>query len=95
MGTRHYRTGGSGPARASQPGHKSTGPEWHLLFSKRSLIELKAWGKIELNTDLFHEMIQYKLTSGEYDADIYKITGDERPPMISIPEYCKKYNRQP
>ncbi|MBC2714714.1 MAG: glucosyl-3-phosphoglycerate synthase [Desulfobacteraceae bacterium] len=51
--------------------------------------------KIKLNTELFHEMIQYKLTADEYEADLYKITGDERPPMISIPEYCKKLNRQP
>jgi len=51
--------------------------------------------KIKLDTALFHEMIQYKLIGSEYEADIYKITGDERPPIISIPEYCKKLNRQP
>jgi len=55
----------------------------------------KGFEPIKINTGLFHEMIQYKLTSGEYEADIYEITGDERPPMISIPEYCKKLNRQP
>lgn len=66
-----------------------------FVILKTFINRIEGLGKIKLNTDLFHEMIQYKLTSGEYDADIYKITGDERPPMISIPEYCKKLNRQP
>jgi len=66
-----------------------------FVILKTFINRIEGLGKIKINTDLFHEMIQYKLTSGEYDADIYEITGDERPPMISIPEYCKKLNRQP
>lgn len=51
--------------------------------------------KITLNTGLFQEMIQYKLRNGEYMTDNYVIKGHERPPIISIPEYRKKFNRQP
>lgn len=50
--------------------------------------------KIRLDTDLFPEMIQYNLCDGQYTADPYMIHGHERPPMISIPEYREKFNRQ-
>ena len=60
---------------------------------KTFLNRLEGLGNIKLNTKLFHEMIQYKQTSGEYQADIYEIEGHERPPMISIPEYCEKFSR--
>ncbi len=66
-----------------------------FVILKTFFNRIEGLGKINLNTELFHEMIQYKLTGGEYEPDIYKITGDERPPIISIPEYCKKLNRQP
>lgn len=59
------------------------------------LNRIEKMGKISLNTDLFQEMIQYKLSGGEYAADIYDIKGHERPPMISIPEYREKFNRRP
>jgi glucosyl-3-phosphoglycerate synthase len=58
---------------------------------KTFLNRIERLGNIKLNTELFHEMIQYKLTSGKYQADIYKIQVDERPPMMSIPEYAEKF----
>ncbi|MCD6584401.1 MAG: glucosyl-3-phosphoglycerate synthase [Desulfobacteraceae bacterium] len=66
-----------------------------FVILKTFFNRIEGLGKIKLNTEVFHEMIQYKLTNGEYETDIYKITGHERPPIISIPEYCKKHNRQP
>jgi len=64
-----------------------------FVILKTFLNRIEGLGNIKLNTELFDEMIQYKQTSGEYQADIYKIKGHERPPMISVPEYCKKFNR--
>jgi len=64
-----------------------------FVILKTFLNRIEGLGNIKLNTELFHEMIQYKQTSGEYQADIYKIKGHERPPMISVPEYCEKFNR--
>jgi glucosyl-3-phosphoglycerate synthase len=49
-------------------------------------------GLIELKEDLFDEIIQYNLVENEYQPESLKIVGLERPPMISIPEYCEKFN---
>ncbi len=64
-----------------------------FVILKTFLNRIEGLEKIKLNTDLFNEMIQYKQTSGEYQADIYKIKDHERPPMITVPEYCEKFNR--
>jgi glucosyl-3-phosphoglycerate synthase len=52
-------------------------------------------GLIDLRDDLFDEMIQYNLVNDQYEPDIYKITGHERPPIIDIPEYREKFNIDP
>ena len=39
----------------------------------------------------YDEMIQYNLVNDEYQADIFKIEGHERPPIIEIPEYREKF----
>jgi glucosyl-3-phosphoglycerate synthase len=48
-------------------------------------------GLIDLKEELFDEMIQYNLVNDEYQADILKIEGYERPPIIEIPEYREKF----
>ena len=53
----------------------------------------KKLGLIELKNDLFREMIQYNLVRDEYSPDIFKIEGHERPPIIEIPEYRHKFNK--
>jgi len=49
-------------------------------------------GFIKLNKPPYLEMIQYNLVKSQYQADIFKIEGVERPPMIEIPEYREKFN---
>ncbi len=49
-------------------------------------------GIVKLNQKVYYEMIQYILVRDEYQADIFKIQGVERPPMIEIPDYRKKFN---
>ena len=51
----------------------------------------KRSGLIELKEDLFDEIIQYNLVDNEYQPEALQIKGYERPPMITIPEYCKKF----
>ena len=51
----------------------------------------KRSGLIELKEDLFDEIIQYNLVDNEYRPEALQIKGYERPPMITIPEYCKKF----
>ena len=49
-------------------------------------------GIVNLNKELFDEMIQYNLIRNEYKPDIFKIKAVERPPIIEIGEYRKKFN---
>ncbi|HUV50218.1 MAG TPA: glucosyl-3-phosphoglycerate synthase [Anaerolineae bacterium] len=49
-------------------------------------------GIVNLNTEMFDEMIQYNLVRNEYKPDIFKVKGVERPPIIEISEYRKKFN---
>ena len=49
-------------------------------------------GIVNLNKEVFDEMIQYNLVRNEYKPDIFKIKGIERPPIIEIGEYRKKFN---
>jgi glucosyl-3-phosphoglycerate synthase len=51
----------------------------------------KRSGLIDLKEDLYDEIIQYNLVDNEYRSEKLKIVGLERPPMISIPEYCEKF----
>jgi glucosyl-3-phosphoglycerate synthase len=53
----------------------------------------KKLGLIELKNDLSREMIQYNLVRDEYNPDIFKVEGHERPPIIEIPEYRHKFNK--
>jgi len=57
-------------------------------FCKR----LEKLGMVEMKNDFFNEMIQYKLAKDSYQPDIYEDKGFERPPIIEIPEYRKKFN---
>ena len=52
----------------------------------------KKLGLIELKGGLFDEIIQYNLVENQYQPDILKIAGLERPPMIEIPEYRAKFH---
>ena len=53
----------------------------------------KKLGLVNLKNDLFREMIQYNLVKNEYHPDIFKVEGHERPPIIEIPEYRHKFNK--
>lgn len=53
---------------------------------------LEKLGIVNLNKDIFDEMIQYNLVRNEYKPDVFKIKGVERPPIIEIDEYRKKFN---
>jgi glucosyl-3-phosphoglycerate synthase len=48
-------------------------------------------GLIELNEEMYDEMIQYNLVNDKYEPEKLKLEGLERPPMIEIPEYREKF----
>ena len=47
-------------------------------------------GLLDLKKNLFDEIIQYNLVEDNYQPNITKIEGLERPPMIEVPEYREK-----
>ena len=66
-----------------------------FVILKTFLNRIEKLGLIELNKELFYEMIQYNLIRSEYKPDIYTIKGVERPPMIEVPAYCEKFEIAP
>lgn len=50
-------------------------------------------GLIDLKGPIFNEMIQYNLVKNEYESDIFRVEGHERPPMLDIPEYRERFKR--
>ena len=63
-----------------------------FIILKTFCDRIEKLGIVNLNTEIFDEMIQYNLVRNEYKPDIFKIKGIERPPMIEIAEYRKKFN---
>jgi len=53
---------------------------------------LEHLGVIKTKKKMLTDMIQYKIVNNEYRPDIFDIKRLERPPIIEIPEYCKKFN---
>jgi len=63
-----------------------------FVIMKTFLSRLSNSGKIDLRSEMFNEMIQYRLIRGRYEPNILEMKGLERPPMESIPEYREKFN---
>lgn len=49
-------------------------------------------GTIDIKSEIFHTMIQWSLVDKKYQQERYELSHKERPPMIEIEEYKKKYN---
>jgi glucosyl-3-phosphoglycerate synthase len=58
---------------------------------KTFLNRIKKLEFIELKKETFNEMIQYNLVKNEFQPDIFNVDGLERPPMIEISDYRKKF----
>ena len=49
---------------------------------------------MDIRIDLYKEMIQYNLVNDAYQSDIFEYHGHERPPMIAVPEYREKFDKE-
>jgi glucosyl-3-phosphoglycerate synthase len=49
-------------------------------------------GLIDKKKEMFNDMIQFKLDKEQYLPEISPLSADERPPIIEIPEYAKKFH---
>ncbi len=63
-----------------------------FVILKTFLNRIKKLEFIDLKRETFNEMIQYNLVKNEFQPDIFNVDGLERPPMIEISEYRKKFN---
>ncbi|MCK5508667.1 MAG: glucosyl-3-phosphoglycerate synthase [Desulfobacterales bacterium] len=69
---------------------KSLG-QMSFVILKTFCNRLEKLGIVELKGDFFNEMIQYKLAQDSYQPDIYEDKSFERPPIIELSEYRKKF----
>ncbi|MGD8834845.1 MAG: glucosyl-3-phosphoglycerate synthase [Desulfobacteraceae bacterium] len=51
----------------------------------------EALGLVDLKESMHDQMIQYKISGNDIEPDILQIKGYERPPMVEVPEYLKKF----
>ena len=63
-----------------------------FVILKTFFHRLKKLGLLETKQEMFNEMIQYNLVKCNYEAAIYSVEGLERPPMVEITQYRKKFN---
>lgn len=60
---------------------------------KTALKRLDSYGKLKLNTDLKENHVSVKFSDHEHGVQKTQIKQIERPPMIKIPEYRRKFNK--
>jgi glucosyl-3-phosphoglycerate synthase len=63
-----------------------------FVIIKTFFKRIEKLGIININKSILNEMIQYNLVHNNYKADIFRLEGTERPPILEIPEYRKKFN---
>ena len=62
-----------------------------FVILKTFINRKKDLGLIELKDGMFDDMIQYNLVNNRYEPDIIRMEGHERPPIIEIPAYRRKF----
>jgi glucosyl-3-phosphoglycerate synthase len=62
-----------------------------FVIIKTFLKRVQKLSRVQVNQQLFDEMIQYHLVNGKLQPDIYDLEENERPPINTIPEYQQKF----
>lgn len=52
---------------------------------------MQLFDEISIQTEVFDKMLQYQYVNEKYETKMYEIKEQERPPIISIPEYREKF----
>ncbi len=63
-----------------------------FVILKTFLDRIEKLGLIDKKHEMFNEMIQFKLIEDSYQPEIYSFDTNDRPPIIEIEEYRKKFN---
>lgn len=62
-----------------------------FVIIKTFLKRVQKLSRVQVNQQLFDQMIQYHLVNGKLQPDIYTLMENERPPINTIPEYQQKF----
>lgn len=62
-----------------------------FVIMKTFLRRIENYDLLEIRQNVFDELIQFQKVPGDYRKEVLRIEGHERPPMIEIPEYRKKF----
>ena len=62
-----------------------------FVIIKTFLKRIQKLNRVEVHQQLFDEMIQYHLVNDKLQPDIHTLEENERPPIITIPEYQEKF----
>jgi len=63
-----------------------------FVIMKTFLDRIEKLGLIDKKHELFNEMIQFSLVEDSYEPDIYSFGTGDRPPIIEIEDYRRKFN---
>ncbi len=63
-----------------------------FVILKTFMDRIENLGLIDKKKKMFNDMIQFKLENGNYLPDISPLSVHERPPIIEIPEYARKFH---
>ena len=63
-----------------------------FVIMKTFLDRIEKLGLVDKKHELFNEMIQFTLVEDSYEPDIYNFGTSDRPPIIEIEEYRKKFD---
>jgi glucosyl-3-phosphoglycerate synthase len=67
-----------------------------FVIIKTFLNRLQWLKQVDIQQEIFDEMIQYHLVQGRFQPNMHVLEQHERPPMIQIPEYMEKLStREP
>jgi glucosyl-3-phosphoglycerate synthase len=66
-----------------------------FVILKTFLNRIQRLGIVELKKALHEEMLQYQLDGNELRADPFRVKGIERPPMVDVPEYRRRFGLAP
>ncbi len=61
---------------------------------QRFLGRISEYGMIQIKSELFDQMKQFVHHPESYQQEIYAFQKQERPPIITIPEYRERFNRR-
>lgn len=63
-----------------------------FVIMKTFFDRIEKLGRIQLNRQLFNEMIQFMLVQNEHVPEVHRLSSVERPPMIKIDSYRERFN---